>query len=57
MLNPTRKERPMSTLTHFRRQLHGNALAALAGAAEQRSHVYAADYTTRFRPATGAARG
>jgi hypothetical protein len=33
MLNPTRKERPMSTLTHFRRQLPGNALAALAGAA------------------------
>jgi precorrin-4/cobalt-precorrin-4 C11-methyltransferase len=30
---------------------------ALAGAAERRSHVYAADYTTRFRPATGAGGG
>ncbi|MEX2626191.1 MAG: precorrin-4 C(11)-methyltransferase [Ilumatobacteraceae bacterium] len=31
---------------------------ALAGASDQRSHVYAADYTTRFRPATtGPTRG
>jgi hypothetical protein len=33
MLNPTLKEPAMSTLTHFRRQLPGNALAAFLGAA------------------------
>jgi precorrin-4/cobalt-precorrin-4 C11-methyltransferase len=30
---------------------------ALAGATEQRSHVYAPDYSTRFRRAEGAERG